>query len=139
MRAPQNVKPFKFLPNKYRYVSEEDYQNYIKNKKAEFEDILLTRVGAGIGEAAVIDQKLDFAIYVSIALIKPIKHHIDPYYLTIWLNSTLGTHNSEKYTLGKGVSQGNLNLNLIRNFILGIPPMQEQKRIVEKSIAKMKK
>lgn len=88
--------------------------------------------GINIGEAAVIDKHLDFAIYVSIALIKPLKKFIDPYFLNIWLNSPLGTHNSTIFTYGKGVSQGNLNLNLIRNFVAGIPSIIEQKRIVSK-------
>lgn len=130
--SAQNVKPFRFMPEIHRFVSEADYQGYIKNSKPEFEDILLTRVGAGIGEAAVIDQKLDFAIYVSVALIRAFQKFIDPYYLTIWLNSPSGTHKSSINTYGKGVSQGNLNLGLIRKFIVSIPPLAEQKRIVTK-------
>jgi type I restriction enzyme, S subunit len=130
--SAQNVKPFRFMPKVHRFVSEEDYQGYIKNRKPEFEDILLTRVGAGIGEAAVIDQKLDFAIYVSVALVRPFRKFIDPYYLTIWLNSPSGTHKSSINTYGKGVSQGNLNLGLINKFIVSIPPLNEQHSIVAK-------
>jgi len=130
--SSQNVKPFSFMPNNHKFVSEEAYQGYIKNRKPEFEDILLTRVGAGIGEAAVIDQKLEFAIYVSLGLLRPFKEFIDPYYLVIWLNSPIGTKHSQKNTYGKGVSQGNLNLGLIRGFVVSVPPLAEQKRIVEK-------
>jgi len=128
--SAQNIKPFRFMPEFHRFVSEEDYQGYIKNRKPEYEDILLTRVGAGIGEAAVIDKKIDFAIYVSVALIRPFKKYIDSNYLTIWLNSPIGTKKSSKNTYGKGVSQGNLNLGLINNFVVSIPPLNEQKRIV---------
>lgn len=130
--SAQNIKPFRFMPEVHKFVSEEDYQGYIKNRKPELEDILLTRVRAGIGEAAVINKKLDFAIYVSVALIRPFKNFIDPYYLTIWLNSPSGTHKSSINTYGKGVSQGNLNLGLIKKFIVSIPPLKEQKRIVAK-------
>ncbi|MEH2314549.1 MAG: restriction endonuclease subunit S [Nostoc sp.] len=130
--SSQNVKPFSFMPNNHKFVSEEAYQGYIKNRKPEFEDILLTRVGAGIGEAAVIDQELEFAIYVSLGLLRPFKEFIDPYYLVIWLNSPIGTKHSQKNTYGKGVSQGNLNLGLIRGFVVSVPPLAEQKRIVEK-------
>ena len=130
--SAQNIKPFQFMPEKHRFVSEEDYQGYIKNKKPELEDILMTRVGAGIGETAVIDQKFDFAIYVSIALIRPFKKFLNPHYLAIWLNSPTGSNKSHTNTYGKGVSQGNLNLGLIRQFVVSIPPLAEQHRIVAK-------
>lgn len=131
--SAQCVKPFRFMPEKCRYVSEEHYQDYIKNRKPEFGDVLLARVGAGIGEAAVIDQNLEFAIYVSTGLLKPFKTAILPDYLAIWLNSPIGRGYSEKNTLGKGVSQGNLNLSLIRQFVVSIPPISEQKKIIEKA------
>ena len=131
--SAQCVKPFRFMPEKCRYVSEEHYQDYIKNRKPEFGDVLLARVGAGIGEAAVIDQSLEFAIYVSTGLLKPFKTAILPDYLAIWLNSPIGRGYSEKNTLGKGVSQGNLNLSLIRQFVVSIPPINEQKKIIEKA------
>ena len=53
--SAQNVKPFKFMPEDHKYVSEDTYQEYIRNRKPEREDILIARVGAGIGEAAVIN------------------------------------------------------------------------------------
>lgn len=130
--SAQNIKPFKFIPEKHRWVSEEDYQGYIQNRKPELGDILLTRVGAGIGEAAVIDADLDFAIYVSVGLLKFNKENIFSNYLVVWLNSPLGRNHSEKNTYGKGVSQGNLNLSLIRNFPVSIPPLAEQHLIVAK-------
>ena len=130
--SAQCVKPFKLMPDKCRFVSEEHYQDYIKNRKPAFRDILLSRVGAGIGEAALIDTHLEFAIYVSTCLLKPFKEFIHPEYLVLWLNSPVGRHYSEKNTYGKGVSQGNLNLSLIRAFAVSVSPILEQKRIVAK-------
>ncbi|WP_336477323.1 restriction endonuclease subunit S, partial [Escherichia coli] len=111
--SAQCVKPFKFMPENCRYVSEEDHNLYIKNRNPEQQDILLSRVGAGIGECAVIDTDLEFSIYVSTALIKPVKKYINSQYICIWLNSPIGRLFSSNYTYGKGVSQGNLNLSLI--------------------------
>lgn len=130
--SAQCVKPFKFMPEKCRYVSEDAYQAYIRNRKPEIRDILLSRVGAGIGEAAVIDVDLDFAIYVSTGLLKPFKDQVLPEYLVAWLNSPVGREYSRKNTLGIGASQGNLNLSLIRQFPVSLPPIQEQHRIVAK-------
>lgn len=130
--SAQCVKPFRFMPENSRYVSEEDYQGYIKNRKPKYGDILLARVGAGIGEAAIIDTHLEFAIYVSTGLLKPHRRHLLSEYLAIWLNSPIGRRHSESNTLGKGVSQGNLNLSLIRIFVVSCPPLKEQHRIVAK-------
>lgn len=130
--SAQNIKPFKFMPFNYKFVSDEDYIKYVKNVKPEFGDILLTRVGSNIGEAAVIDQRLDFAIYVSLCLIKTNQSYVDSRYLCLWLNSPDGTNKSISNILGRGTSQGNLNLSLIRNFVIPLPPLKEQNRIVEK-------
>jgi len=130
--SAQCVKPFQFLPENCRFVSEENYQEYVRNRKPELGDILLARVGAGIGEAAVIDVDLEFAIYVSTGLLKLFREYVVPSYLALWLNSPIGRHYSASRTLGKGVSQGNLNLSLIRSFVVSIPPNNEQHRIVAK-------
>ena len=132
--SAQCVKPFKFMPENCRYVSEEDHNLYIKNRNPEQQDILLSRVGAGIGECAVIDTDLEFSIYVSTALIKPVKKYINSQYICIWLNYPIGRLFSSNYTYGKGVSQGNLNLSLIRTFVISLPPYLEQQLIVDKTL-----
>ncbi|MCE1181848.1 MAG: restriction endonuclease subunit S, partial [Rhodocyclales bacterium] len=130
--SAQCIKPFRFIPENCRYVSEEDYQEYIKNRKPERGDVLLSRVGAGIGEAALIDQDLDFAIYVSTGLLKLPNAYFLSEYMVLWLNAPIGRYFSTSRTLGKGVSQGNLNLSLIRTFVVSVPPLNEQHRIVAK-------
>lgn len=130
--SAQNVKPFRFLPQIQKFVSQEDYDGYVKNRKAVKGDVLLTRVGAGIGEAAVIDIDLDFAFYVSLCLLKPTREVLFSKYLEIFLNSPLGRKHSSNKTLGKGFSAGNLNLGLIRNFQIPLPPFHEQSRIVKR-------
>ena len=130
--SAQNVKPFRFLPDKHRFVSSVDFQNYRSNRKPERGDVLLTRVGAGIGEAAVLDSDFEFAFYVSLCLIKIPTRLLNPKYLVLWLNSPEGRDSSTARTYGKGASQGNLNLGLIRTFKIPLPPLAEQERIVAK-------
>jgi type I restriction enzyme, S subunit len=83
-----------------------------------------------IGEAAVIDRDLDFAFYVSLAILRPIRERIIPEFLVHWLNSPIGLSQSRKQTLGKGHSQGNLNLKLLRGFQVPLPSLAEQHHIV---------
>ena len=130
--SAKNVKPYKFMPENHKFISEGLYQTLIQNGKPEKDDILMTRVGAGIGESAIIDRDLDFAIYVSLTLIKLFKEDINPKYILHWLNSPYGTEKATKHTFGKGCSQGNLNVNQVRAFVIPIPPLAEQQRIVTK-------
>ncbi len=130
--SAQNVKPFKFMPEKHKYVSEEDYQIYIRNRKPEKGDLLIGRVGAGIGETAVIDQDLDFCIYVSVALVQPFKEHINSDYLAQVFNSPYGVRYSKGNISSKGGSAGNFNLGRIRSFQIPLPPLHEQEQIVAK-------
>lgn len=130
--SAQNVKPFKFMPTDHRLVSQDDFDILRKNRIPEKGDVLLTRVGAMIGEAAVIDCDFEFAFYVSLALLKLSRPNVNSDFIVLWLNSPLGTSVSIKNTLGRGVSAGNLNLSLIRNFLIGLPPLAEQHRIVAK-------
>ena len=130
--SAQNVKPYRFIPEIHRDVSEQDYLEYNKVVAPAMGDILMTRVGAGIGEAAIIDQDFAFSIYVSLTLIKRYGSELNMEYLLHVLNSPQGRKLAQKKTLGKGASQGNLNLIFIREFVLPIPPLAEQQRIVDR-------
>jgi len=129
--SAQHVKPFKFTPDNRKYVSNEAYLECIKNKKPEIGDILITRVGA-IGEAAVIDQSIDFAFYVSLGLIQPILNLVNSRYIELVINSPYGIAYSKGNVSSKGSSAGNYNLGRIRSFLIPLPPLNEQHRIVQK-------
>lgn len=130
--SAQNVKPYRFIPEVHRDVSREDYLEYNKIVAPAKGDILMTRVGAGIGEAAIIDQDFEFSIYVSLTLIKRYGDELNMEYLLHVLNSPQGRKLASRKTLGKGASQGNLNLVFIREFVVPIPPLAEQQRIVDR-------
>ena len=130
--SAQNVKPFKFMPEDHRFVSEEAYQEYIKNRFVEKGDLVLGRVGAGIGETAVVDVDIECAIYVSLGLVKTFKSHTNPDYLAIVFNSPYGVRYAKGNISSGGGSAGNFNLGRIRSFPVPFPPLLEQKAIVEK-------
>lgn len=130
--SAKNVKPYKFMPEDHKFVDEETFRKVTQNANPEKGDILLTRVGAGIGEAAVVDIEIEFAFYVSLTLLKPFQNHLDSNFLLLWLNSPQGTKKSIDNIYGRGVSAGNLNVNQVRGFVVPIPPLEEQHRIVAK-------
>jgi type I restriction enzyme S subunit len=130
--SAQNIKPFKFMPEEHKFVSEEAYEDIIKNRKPEKGDILIARVGAGIGEAAVINQDIDFCFYVSLGLVQPFKDFLNTDYLTLVINSPYGVKYAKGNISSKGGSAGNFNLGRIRSFLIPLPPLAEQERIVQK-------
>ena len=131
--SAKNVKPYRFMPENHNYISQDLYHKLVQNAKPEKGDILLTRVGAGIGEAAIIDTDLDFAIYVSLTLIKLVSNNlISNKYVLYWLNSPIGVASAKKNIYGKNASQGNLNVKNVRDFLVPLPPFDEQMRIVAK-------
>jgi type I restriction enzyme S subunit len=129
--SAKNIKPFRFMPENFKYVDEETYRKVTQNAKPEINDILITRVGAGIGETAIIDKEIDFAYYVSLTLVKPF-NKISSNYLQFWLNSPTGIQSAISFTTGSGSSQGNLNVEKVRSFLIPIPPFHEQEQIVAK-------
>ncbi len=130
--SAKNVKPYKFMPDDHKFVDEETFRKITQNAMPEKGDILLTRVGAGIGEAAIVDVDIEFAFYVSLTLVKPFLENLDSNYLLHWMNSPEGIRKSVENIYGSGVSQGNLNVKQVRGFEIPIPPLKEQHRIVTK-------
>ena len=129
--SAKNIKPYKFMPEDHKFISEELYRKLTVNFKPEINDILLTRVGSGIGEAAIINQDFNFAIYVSLTLIKLVNYDfIYNRYILNYILSPFGVRTSLSNIYGKGASQGNLNVNNVRDFLVPIPPLNEQKKIV---------
>ena len=129
--SARNVKPYKFLPSIYKKINYDLYNKLTQKNKPQRGDILMTRVGAGIGEACIIDIDFDFAIYVSLTLIK-LEKMVLPEYVLHWLNSPMGISTALKNIYGKDSSQGNLNVDNVRAFLFPLPPLKEQERIVNK-------
>lgn len=127
--SARNVKPYKFLPENHKRISNDLYYQLTHKNKPEMGDILMTRVGAGIGEACIINTPIDFAIYVSLTLIK-LKKIVLPEYVLHWLSSPIGISTALRNIYGKNSSQGNLNVDKVRYFAFPLPPLEEQKRIV---------
>ena len=112
-----------------KFISKETHKALIKRCNPQYGDILLTKVGT-TGIAKVVDTHKEFSIFVSLALLKVYKNEIDPYYLEMTINSPLVREQSKEGTAGVG--NKNLVLKKIKNFIIPLPPLNEQKRIVAK-------
>ena len=125
--SAQNAKPFKANLNDIRFISENDFKKFTVGGKPIKNDILYSRVGAKFGEAAKVVFDFDFAIYVSLTLIKPIHSLIDSDFLVAFLNSPYGITQARGGILGSGIQ--NLNVENVRHYRIPLPPIAEQQEI----------
>ena len=112
-----------------RYISIEQHENLCKRCHPKRGDLLLTKVGT-TGIPIIIDTDKEFSIFVSVALIKFSTDKIYGKYLSALIKSPFVYQQSQDGT--QGVGNKNLVLKTISNFILAIPPLAEQHRIVAK-------
>ncbi|MDN5112109.1 restriction endonuclease subunit S [Aliarcobacter butzleri] len=126
--SSKNVKENKLILNDYNYVSFQDYKQLTKYYKPQKGDILYTRVGS-FGESVVINIELEFAIFVSLTIIRVKQNIINSYYLSNFLNSNYVRQIAMEKARGIGVK--NLNVSDVREYTIPIPPLEQQEKIVK--------
>lgn len=112
-----------------RFISEAEHNELYKRCNPEQGDLLITKVGT-TGIPIVVDTEKVFSLFVSVALVKSFWDYIDVDYLSLQIASPFVLKQSKDGT--EGVGNKNLVLKKIENFLLVLPPLNEQKRIVVK-------
>lgn len=125
--SAQNVRNGKVILDKFNYISREHHEILTKNNIPKKGDILYSRVGANFGEAAVIEKEFEFSVYVSLTLIK-VKQDNDNNYVKFLLNGDY-VKNLAKRSVFQGAGVPNLNVKVVRKFLLPFPPKEEQQKI----------
>ena len=113
---------------KTKYISKEDYEKIISRSKVDKGDILYSMIGGNIGSMVIIDDELEIAIK-NVALFKK---YIDGIYETKYLMIYLKATVDDMKSRARGGAQPFVSLTILRNYIIPLPPLEEQKRIVEK-------
>lgn len=110
-----------------KYITKEEHEKLKKRAFPQTDDILLTKIGATYGYAAVIPPQVEeFSIFVSLALLKVKQEIIDSKYLSIVLNSRIAKKQMDRVIKGVGVPD--LHLEDIRN--LKIPMIENQEAVI---------
>ncbi|MBR0349424.1 MAG: restriction endonuclease subunit S [Clostridia bacterium] len=108
------------------YIPESLHQELYSRIAPRKGDILLAKNGT-IGVAAIVDRDCEFDIYVTLALIRTVKHIVSPHYLL----KAIGSTTIQKFFKGSliGIGVPNLHLIHIRQALIPIPPLEEQERL----------
>ena len=124
----KNIKNLAICLDDATYISKEIHESIYSRCSPELNDILLTKDGT-IGEVAVNNLKYPFSMLSSIALIKP-SNEILSWFLAYILISDLLQNKMKKEAKGSALKR--IILAQINDFLIPLPPLAEQQRIVTK-------
>jgi len=127
MLSGQNIKKGLINFEASRLITEEDYIQEIRRTPIQQGDVFLSIVGT-IGESAVVPDGFPrVALQRSIALIRTL---INPFFLSKVFSSPMAFSYYDKHA--KGTAQKGIYLGKLSEFLVPLPPLAEQKRIVAK-------
>ena len=116
-----------------KFITPEEHKELYARCNPEKGDMLLTKVGT-TGIPVINDSDIEFSLFVSVALIKFNHNLLDEKFFLYLLQSPLVQDQAKENT--RGVGNKNWVIDAIANTVLVLPPLFEQKRIVE-AIEKM--
>ena len=106
--------------NNVSYITKEDHILFCKRTRPEKGDILITKDGT-IGIVRVIETDIEFSIFVSVALIKPISKKLTPYLKYAMISPII-----QNQIKPKGTALKHLYLKDLREYSIPIPSLIEQ-------------
>ena len=122
----KNLKNGKIDFTTSKYISLEDHFKIALRSKVECGDILFAMIGS-IGNPVLCNEKIEFSIK-NMSLFKNISNGLDMEYVYLFLY--LSQNTMRKYASG-GV-QSFVSLTYLRNYLIPIPPINEQQAIISK-------
>jgi len=113
---------------KSKFISYEEYKNATENAKPKKGDIIFGRVGT-LGNPLIIETDIEFCIFVSLGFFRIKDNSCVPNFLASWMKSPL--FHKQVDNIVAGGAQKNLNTGWLKNFVIPIPPLPEQKEIAQ--------
>jgi len=128
----QNVKPFRLDLNNLKYIDLKT-SKLLERCALTKESLLVTFIGAGIGDVALFDFQERWHLAPNVAKMEPFldcENKVNLKYIACFLNSPLGRDEIFKHL--KSTAQPSISMGTIRDIDYPLPPLVEQHRIVAK-------
>jgi type I restriction enzyme S subunit len=132
----KNIKHDGVLLDEMTYVTKEVHQEIYARCDPAFGDILYIKDGATTGTATINQLREPFSMLSSVALLKPSKAVFNRYLL--WAMRSPFFYDETRGAM-KGAAITRVTLSVMAMSLLPLPPLAEQKRIVEKVDELMKR
>ena len=111
-----------------KLISADDHQKIEQRSHVDDGDILYSMIGGNIGNMVIVKKERDFSIK-NVALFKYYDKKLsEPYFFKLLLEAITFDFKNKAF----GGAQQFVSLNFIRNYLIPLPPLAEQKRIVAK-------
>ena len=128
----QNVRPMQVSKDNLKYITEA-VSDALPRSSLTKDCLLVTFIGAGIGDVALFKPKRKWHLAPNVAKVEPFQGAEEYYnlrFLVLFFNSPLGRKEVFKHV--KITAQPSLSMNTIRDIDVLMPPLAEQHRIVAK-------
>ena len=125
----KNVRENHLDLSKVSYVTEADHKSIYARCPVQKGDVLYVKDGANTGLTAIntLDEK--FSLLSSVAVLRGKRNYLDNQFLCLFLNTPDGR--SRLLSMMSGVAIRRLTLTKINQAQIPLPPIQDQKRIVQ--------
>ena len=123
--STRHIKPGEVVWGDLKYIDQDEANRQWKKCRPEFGDILYTK-GGTTGIAARVTTSEPFAVWVHVALLKPIVKKAHPIWIEAMLNSAYCYTQSQRYT--HGIANRDLGLKRMVKIQMYLPPLDLQHR-----------
>lgn len=126
MLSSKNIRNDRFTFDNPRYLSKTDFEKENLRTDIEKGDVLLTIVGAGLGQCCVYPKEFKVVFQRSAAVIKPRRSEIDNRFLMYSLQNEYENIREKS----NGAAQKGIYLSQLAKYVLSLPSLTTQQSIV---------
>jgi len=125
----QNIRNWGFDLSDLKYISEEDHNRITSRCDPEEGDVLYVKDGANTGNVNVNTLDFEFSLLSSVALIKPDRNRVKPWFLKYLLSWPKFRELVLSQMSGTGIRR--LTISKLEKTDVLVPPIKEQEQIVD--------